>query len=39
MPVPLKYRVTVETDTQLVVQDEQSIHVHSEDQTVSVSRD
>jgi hypothetical protein len=38
MPLPLKYRV-IETDTQLVIEQEDTIHVHSEDDAVSVDRD
>jgi hypothetical protein len=38
MRVPIKHLVT-ETDSQLVVQDEQTVHVHAEDETVSVDRD
>ena len=38
MPVPLKHRV-IETDTQLVIEQEDTIHVHSEDAAVSVDRD
>jgi hypothetical protein len=40
MPVPLKYRVTVETDNQVVIEDrEGTTHVHCADETVSVSRE
>jgi hypothetical protein len=38
MPLPIKHRV-IETDTQLVIEQEDTIHVHSEDDAVSVDRE